>query len=67
MSHKFKIEIELENKDYCNGCPCLRMRRFSGVCPKFGYVSNSNQSDNMPKQHYKYYRPDICKQNDKEK
>jgi len=22
--HEFNITIKLENKDYCNGCPCLR-------------------------------------------
>lgn len=60
--HKFNLEIELENKDYCNGCPCLGEE--NDYCGNFGIdVPMIYKAENFGK----HPRPEICKQNDKEK
>jgi len=35
MSHKFKIEMTLSNKDYCNGCDCLISTYLTGECSRY--------------------------------
>ena len=61
--HKFKIPIEIPDKDYCNGCPFViidpRVEANHYLEPTC-YLYNFKQlTDN-------YVRLDICKQNDKE-
>ena len=43
MSQKVKIEFELENGDYCTGCPVApRPNDDSGLCILYGLVDWSN-------------------------
>ena len=65
---KFKIEIELENRDYCNGCPCLREE---GIMPEEADCQIYHNAVNFdPLTRYtdnpKYIRPEICKEQNKE-
>lgn len=60
MSHKFKIEIELENKDYCNGCPCLR---YGNDCSIHKIIVKQILNGNDPN-FGAFIRPEICKQNE---
>jgi len=57
--HKFKIEIKLENGDYCNGCSCLDGE--NDYCNNFGInVSMIYKKENFGK----HPRPEICKENE---
>ena len=61
--HKFKIEIQLENKDYCNGCPLLME---IGIMPEEAdcLIYNGVTHEPISVYPYKYIRPEICKQNE---
>ncbi len=61
---KFNIEIEIENGDYCNGCPCLNVTM--GYC-RFHKVFLTQDPKGFAKGgHAKRYRPEICKEQNKE-
>lgn len=65
--HKFNLEIEIPHKDYCNGCPLLSERGImpeEANCVKYPDNVTYEPIEIYP---YKYIRPEICKQNDKEK
>jgi len=58
--HKFNLEIEIPDKDYCRGCP---VKRTFLMC-EMGYGLPNLIND---KGIIRQPRPNICKQNDKEK
>ena len=62
--HKFKIEIDIEDKNYCNGCPVLQGKwcMFHMVYLHLKNVRTSDVSD-----YDGLIRPTICKELDKEK
>jgi len=60
---KINIEIELENGDYCNGCPCLLVFQHSGKV----FCSNYSEEFVNVKTLENVIRPDICKEQNKEK
>jgi len=68
--HKFKIEIKLENKDYCNGCPCLKHSAdFDSwvMCGIFKKEITHNVQTFPEIKHTGYFnRLDICKEQNKE-
>lgn len=61
--HKFPIEIEIPDKDYCNGCKALQSyelnEKFTDFACGNGYFRAELKA--VPRM----TRPDICKQNDK--
>jgi len=56
--HKITKTFELEHKDYCNGCPCLRYE--DGMCKLYQIYPMGQEYVN----HSDIYtiRPNICKQ-----
>jgi len=66
---KFNIEIELENGDYCNGCPCVREYSVTNHsetinlidCNLYGVNQSKGKEDGL------LIRPDFCKEQNKEK
>jgi len=62
--HKFNLEIELENKDCCNGCSCLSFDSYEVNFCGHGYdlPQEGNWSEKLHETIQP--RPDICKQND---
>jgi hypothetical protein len=60
---KIKIEIELKDLDYCNGCPCCWIDSFTdGFNCGNGYEINNNLNPDKVLQP----RPKKCKQEKKE-
>ncbi len=55
--HKFKIEIELRNKNLCSGCSQLQETDYKPVCNIYGIEIDLNKLGN-------YIRPDICKESE---
>ena len=55
--YKFNLEIEIPDKDYCNGCKL----RIHANCNNGYYLPNRIEIKGMRMQP----RPDICKANDK--
>lgn len=64
---KFNIEIELENKNYCNGCKLLVEKQDLTPFSKNYYCPFYYNYENRDRKNKKIIRPNICKQNDKEK
>jgi len=69
---KFKIEIELENGDYCNGCPLFIETNTSNFISttywhncRADYYKEKNISESQRINGFP--RPDICKEQNKEK
>jgi len=56
---KINIVVELENENYCNGCPFLMIFAELQRCYYFNRQINIDISDN-------YIRPEICKEQNKE-
>ena len=60
--HKFNLEIEIPDKDYCHKCKFLEV---GGWCRVYAmHVDNFIDSETGLTG---FSRPEICKQNDKEK
>jgi len=66
---KFNIEIELENGDYCNGCPIAIIEQkpystgFDCACGKY----RERLDYEYDLKTLKVKRPEICKEQNKEK
>ena len=62
--HKFKLTIKLDNKDYCNVCPCLKMI-YAPIAKGHCVYHKADIKDEFTKDgHHPFYRPDICKESE---
>jgi len=61
VSHKFNVEIELEDARYCDGCPCMKWSRLAIGAPECQRFAVYLNKDGDPQSKwYKVERPAVC-------
>lgn len=62
MSHEFNLKIKLEDKNFCNGCPCLDITYYA--CKAFKQNVAIGNERLTARDGYDVIRPELCKENE---